>query len=648
MRRRMLAALGTFSLLATTVTAMSVAEAAEKDDAETNYGRMMLVLDSSGSMSEKASGDVSKLTAAKQSLNQVVDQLPGEAYVGLRVYGAKVFSKARNPKACTDSQLAVEPGTDNRDDLRSAISDYRAYGETPTGYALQEAAKDIGSEGERSIVLVSDGVSNCDPDPCEVAADIAGKGIDLQIDVVGLDVNSKARRELQCVANKGGGTYYDAKSADEIVESLSHVASRAARPFTLDGERVEGTPKAADAPSLAPGKYIDTLGGNGDALHYQVPRSASGTTLHFSVLTQGVVGNAHQDWDKLDVTATAPNGAECATGSDQKLNENSGIVSTAVVVDRHSVLYDNPQCWKADEITFKVARGSISDTPSSDIGVIVSEEPPVENIGALPPEKEPDRYIAPDTDGKAKPVVGGQAFDDATLLKTGSYRGSVVPGEVQLFRVPLEWGQRVSAGITFDAPSAKVLDRIGTFDEVSTRASLEVFSPMRGAMDAYYDNVTDSDMVFDDSRTRLGTMSQPVRYRNRESPWANKAYVPGDYYLLVRLDDLTDTKLSPVLSYTLDVEVQGDPSGAPTYADDASYGGPASDDDAGGEPGSGSGDGSEGDATDGGDDAADASASADDGDGVSAETLMAGAVGAAGVACVVLGGVLLRRQRRTR
>ena len=634
MRRRLLAALGTFALLVMTAMAVPVADAAELDDAATDYGRMMLVLDSSGSMSEKASGGVSKLEAAKTSLNAVVDQLPGEAYVGLRVYGAKVFSKARNPKACTDSQLGVEPGTDNRDDLRKAISDYRAYGETPTGYALQEAAKDIGSEGDRSIVLVSDGVSNCDPDPCEVAAEIAGKGIDVQIDVVGLDVNAKARRELQCVANKGGGTYYDAKSAEEIVESLTHVASRAARPFTLEGERVEGAANAADAPTLDPGKYIDTLGGDGDALHYTVPRTAQASTLHFSVLTQGVVGDARQDWDKLDVTATAPNGDECASGSDQKLNENSGIVSTAVVVDRHSVLYDRPQCWRANEITFKVARGSISSTPSSDIAIMVSEEPPVENIDTLPLKDELDRYVAPKTSSGQDPVVGGQSFDDATPVETGSYSGSIVPGEVQLFRVPLEWGERVSARLSLEASPGKVLDRIGAFDEVSTQASLELFSPMRGAMNPYFDNVDARTSAFSDSRIRLETMSQAVQYRNRESSWDDKGYVPGDYYLVVRVDDLSDTRFSPVLPYDLDIEVQGEPSDPPAYVEDASYEGPAS----------GS---SVEDATVDSDDASEASASADD-DGVSAETLMAGAVGVAGVACVVLGGVLLRRQRPTR
>ena len=49
----------------------------------------------------------------------VVDGLPDEARVGLRVYGAEVFERT-DPGACTDSQLVVPIGTDNRPELRDA------------------------------------------------------------------------------------------------------------------------------------------------------------------------------------------------------------------------------------------------------------------------------------------------------------------------------------------------------------------------------------------------------------------------------------------------------------------------------------------------------------------------------------------------
>ncbi|HYF74134.1 MAG TPA: VWA domain-containing protein, partial [Nocardioides sp.] len=254
--------------------------AAAEDD---GYGRMILLLDSSGSMAEPAGGGQTKIAAARSALKTVVQGLPDEAQVGLRVFGAKVFSR-NDPGSCTDSQLVVEPGTDNRDQLADAIDDYEPYGETPIPHALEEAAKDLGDEGARSIVLVSDGESTCDPDPCKVAATLQGNGIDLQIDVVGLSVSGEARRQLQCIAENGNGTYYDANDAADIESRLTRVAERAIRPFTLTGQPIDGGPEDAPTP-VTVGEYVDTLEPRGSSKSYLFERTTAGTTLRVAAVT---------------------------------------------------------------------------------------------------------------------------------------------------------------------------------------------------------------------------------------------------------------------------------------------------------------------------------------------------------------------------
>ncbi|WP_141711915.1 vWA domain-containing protein, partial [Jiangella alba] len=169
-----------------------------------------------------------RIDAAKDALRQVIAGLPDDQEVGLRVYGAEVFSQ-NDPGACTDSQLIAAPDTGNRDALTAALDDYEPYGETPIGHALQEAGKDLGTEGPRTIVLVSDGEPTCAPDPCEVATQLAGDGVDVRIDVVGLDVDEAARDKLRCIADNGHGTYYDAKDADDLVRSLDTSTTRASR-----------------------------------------------------------------------------------------------------------------------------------------------------------------------------------------------------------------------------------------------------------------------------------------------------------------------------------------------------------------------------------------------------------------------------------
>jgi len=90
-------------------------------------GRMVLVLDSSGSMKERTGAGETKIAAAREALTAVIGSLPDEQAVGLRVYGAEVFSRD-DPGACTDSRLVVPVETGNRDRLREAVGRYTPYG----------------------------------------------------------------------------------------------------------------------------------------------------------------------------------------------------------------------------------------------------------------------------------------------------------------------------------------------------------------------------------------------------------------------------------------------------------------------------------------------------------------------------------------
>ena len=53
-------------------------------------GRLLLLLDASGSMKAKDPSGLTKIEAAKKALTGVVGALPDTAQVGLRVYGATV------------------------------------------------------------------------------------------------------------------------------------------------------------------------------------------------------------------------------------------------------------------------------------------------------------------------------------------------------------------------------------------------------------------------------------------------------------------------------------------------------------------------------------------------------------------------------
>ena len=192
-------------------------------------GRLLLVLDSSGSMAERDARGRTRMQGAQDALRSLVDELPDGAQVGLRVYGSrvKVAGKAApGSRACTDSRLVTPVGPLDRRGLKTAIDAFAPHGDTPIGYTLQQVAGDLGTTGRRSVVLVSDGEESCSADPCAVAKTLARQGIDLHVHTVGLEVSAPARSQLRCVADATGGTYHDATS-DDLTKIVSDTVGSA-------------------------------------------------------------------------------------------------------------------------------------------------------------------------------------------------------------------------------------------------------------------------------------------------------------------------------------------------------------------------------------------------------------------------------------
>lgn len=535
--------------------------------AGSGHGRMMLVLDSSGSMKEPTGGGSSKIAAAKKALDQVVDGLPADAAVGMRVYGATVFSKS-DRGACTDSQLVVEPGTSNRDALRTAIGKYKPYGETPTGYALQQAAKDLGDEGQRSIVLVSDGEATCAPDPCKVATKLAQQGIDLHIDVVGLGVTGKARKQLQCVAAQGNGTYYGVDSAEQIVSSLSRVARRAVRPFTLEGTPIKGSPDAKTPTPITQGVWTDTVPAyhhdkdGRDTLHYAYTRTIPGSTLHVSAVTLGEPDGS----DAIGVDMKTGAGYPCGSGNALRQLVRFGAVG-AEALSQDGPLHSGPgPCATAKKLLIDVNRNMPMSKQAAPVQVLVAEEPPVRHSGSLPAGFDGDVPVAGPGTGTPQPVTGGNSFPDAALVGPGSYAGTIVPGEATMFRVHLGWGQRLAVRFDFPKAAPALRQIVGTQGPF---ADLKIYDPLRSPISDLIQDASSTDFAAGASAGHVDSATYPVRYRNRSTAGTYSA-LAGDYY--VGLNVARDTNHGTYeLPYTMHVEVIGKPTGAPTYTTDPGW-----------------------------------------------------------------------------
>ncbi|MFE3824482.1 VWA domain-containing protein [Streptomyces sp. NPDC059092] len=217
-----------------------------------------LVLDVSGSMRTRDIDGQSRMAAAKQAFNEVLDAVPQEVELGIRTLGADYPGKDTKV-GCKDTKQLYPVGPLDRTEAKTAVATLAPTGWTPIGPALLGAAQDLeGDDGAtRRIVLITDGEDTCAPlDPCEVAREIAAKGIHLTIDTLGLVPDDKTRRQLTCIAEATGGTFTSVQHTDELSRRVTQLVDRAADPVVTP-VATEGATRCADAPTIKPGLYSD-------------------------------------------------------------------------------------------------------------------------------------------------------------------------------------------------------------------------------------------------------------------------------------------------------------------------------------------------------------------------------------------------------
>lgn len=555
------------ALVAMTTLVAVPASAAEGED-DKPVGRLMLVLDSSGSMSELTGDGRTRIDAAKDALRAVVNQLPDEQPVGMRVFGATQPTRAGAELYCSDSQNVAPVATDNRDDLSAAIDAYEPYGETPIAFALQEAGKDLGETGQRSIVLVSDGIATCEPDPCVVAEQLRAGGVDVRIDVVGLNVDAAARASLECVASAGGGTYYDATDTASLIDGLTVAQTRSARPFDLTGEPIEGTPEVGDAPDMqAPGQYLDTIPASGE-LFYSIPRTQTGSTIWVGVSYIGESGSAGESVRTTLYPGSAPDGISCGSASAFGNGIGSANPYHFDGVSSWSATPESP-CNTDDELVLTLSSSNAANA-GKPVEIAVYEEPPLAE-GA-------DRDLAPlaDTpawetiepgDSPTTDVVPGSSLASAPVLSDGSYDLDINQGETQVFAVPLDWGESLQAQIDLNL-TQQTIDAA----HVGYGFAIDVVGPLRTGDG---DNLRAAGIPADwkeplalastaGDPLRIGTQAPTVSYLRRADALPRRgAALPGYRYVQVAFEANRGTNTQP---YTLTIRTNGEAGdGAPEY-----------------------------------------------------------------------------------
>ncbi len=185
-----------------------------------------LIFDSSGSMAQEVAPGQTRIDAAKDVLNDVIDAIPEQegVNVGFRVYGHEGSNQeADRAESCQSSDLIVPIDGVDKDALRDAVASYEPVGWTPITLSLERAAADFDQPGENernAIVLVTDGLETCGGDPCAAATALADGEVDVTTYVIGFGLTADEQRTMQCVADAGGGLNLGAGNAEELNTAL--------------------------------------------------------------------------------------------------------------------------------------------------------------------------------------------------------------------------------------------------------------------------------------------------------------------------------------------------------------------------------------------------------------------------------------------
>jgi len=177
-----------------------------------------LILDASGSMLQRLSGK-RRIDIAKEVLVRLVnDKLEVGTPFALRVFGHREVDSCR-----TDLELPLGPLDKEKALALIKSVDAKNKAKTPIGASLEKVAQDLARAGDQHIVLlVTDGEETCDGDPAAAIEALQAAGMNVRINIIGFAIDDMALKQtFRLWANLGGGSYFDAGSAEALDTSLT-------------------------------------------------------------------------------------------------------------------------------------------------------------------------------------------------------------------------------------------------------------------------------------------------------------------------------------------------------------------------------------------------------------------------------------------
>ncbi|MFH0893592.1 MAG: VWA domain-containing protein [Bacteroidota bacterium] len=205
--------------------------------------RILFIFDASYSMYGKWQSDT-KMIIAKKLLSELLDSLKSVPNIelALRCYG---HQSQVPPQDCNDSRLEIPFAKNNVERIKNKIKVLIPKGTTPIARSLELCANDFPpiDNNRNVVILITDGIEECNGDPCKISQELQKKGIIIKPFVIGIGIKDKS--QFECI-----GKFFDAEEEQSFRNVLRVVITQVLNPTTVQVNLMDiaGKPTETNVP----------------------------------------------------------------------------------------------------------------------------------------------------------------------------------------------------------------------------------------------------------------------------------------------------------------------------------------------------------------------------------------------------------------
>jgi hypothetical protein len=216
-----------------------------------------IVFDASGSMLQKIGGK-RRIEIARETLTRLTSQvIPAGTPFAMRVFGREVNS------CQTDLFIPVSPLNAATVAGQIAKLDAQNGAKTPIGASLAKAAEDLASvQGERLVVLLTDGEETCNGDPGAEIEKLQKSGTGVRVSIVGFAIDEpNLAVTFRQWAKAGNGAFFQANDAAGLSNALAQAMRPGFEVVDAKGQVVAEGVAGPETVKVMPGSYTVRLKG---------------------------------------------------------------------------------------------------------------------------------------------------------------------------------------------------------------------------------------------------------------------------------------------------------------------------------------------------------------------------------------------------